>query len=95
MPELLLPAAHTTAAVSAVEERAGEETIDGLQERGTTWSGQKWWLGRVSAAGRSPDGLFVGGGQPPGDAGLRRGPLSDVVKSLSMFIEMTEQEALE
>jgi gamma-glutamyltranspeptidase / glutathione hydrolase len=58
----------------AVEERAGEETIAGLRERGhdVEVSGP-WSLGRVSAVAREPDGLLKAGANPRGDQGYAAG----------------------
>jgi gamma-glutamyltranspeptidase/glutathione hydrolase len=49
----------------AVEERVGEETIDGLRARGHDVEvSAPWSLGRVSAAGREPDGQLKAGANP-------------------------------
>jgi len=58
----------------AVEERVGEETIDGLRARGhdVVVSGP-WTLGRVSAAGRDPDGTLKAAANPRGMQGYAVG----------------------
>jgi gamma-glutamyltranspeptidase/glutathione hydrolase len=58
----------------AVEDRAGEETLAGLRERGhdVEVSGG-WSLGRVSAVAREPDGLLRAGANPRGDQGYAAG----------------------
>jgi gamma-glutamyltranspeptidase / glutathione hydrolase len=58
----------------AVEERAGEETMAGLRERGhdVEVSGP-WSLGRVSAVGREPDGQLKAGANPRGMQGYAAG----------------------
>jgi gamma-glutamyltranspeptidase / glutathione hydrolase len=58
----------------AVEDRAGEETIDGLRERGhdVEVSGP-WTLGRVSAVSRSRDGELRAGANPRGMQGYAVG----------------------
>jgi gamma-glutamyltranspeptidase / glutathione hydrolase len=57
-----------------VEERAGDETIEGLRGRGhdVEVSGP-WSLGRVSAAGRDPDGQLKAGANPRGMQGYAVG----------------------
>ncbi|HET7571757.1 MAG TPA: gamma-glutamyltransferase family protein [Gaiellaceae bacterium] len=58
----------------AVEDRAGEETRRGLEERGheVEWSGP-WTLGRVSAAAREPDGTLKAAANPRGMQGYAVG----------------------
>jgi gamma-glutamyltranspeptidase/glutathione hydrolase len=58
----------------AVEDRAGEETMDGLRARGhdVEVSGP-WTLGRVSAVGREPDGQLKAGANPRGMQGYAAG----------------------
>jgi gamma-glutamyltranspeptidase/glutathione hydrolase len=58
----------------AVEERAGEETMRGLRERGhhVEVSGA-WSLGRVSAVGRERDGRLKAGANPRGMQGYAAG----------------------
>jgi gamma-glutamyltranspeptidase/glutathione hydrolase len=58
----------------AVEDRAGEETLAGLRERGhdVEVSGA-WSLGRVSAVGREPDGQLKAGANPRGMQGYAAG----------------------
>jgi gamma-glutamyltranspeptidase / glutathione hydrolase len=49
----------------AVEDRVGEETIDGLRERGHDVEvSPPWSLGRVSAVGRERDGQLKAGANP-------------------------------
>jgi gamma-glutamyltranspeptidase/glutathione hydrolase len=49
----------------AVEERAGQETVDGLRERGHDVEvSPPWSLGRVSAVGREADGQLKAGANP-------------------------------
>jgi gamma-glutamyltranspeptidase/glutathione hydrolase len=58
----------------AVEERAGEETIEGLRRRGhdVEVSGP-WTLGRVSAVGREPGGILKAAANPRGRQGYAVG----------------------
>jgi gamma-glutamyltranspeptidase / glutathione hydrolase len=58
----------------AVEDRIGEETIDGLRARGhdVEVSGP-WTLGRVSAAGRDSDGTLKAAANPRGMQGYAVG----------------------
>jgi gamma-glutamyltranspeptidase/glutathione hydrolase len=58
----------------AVEERAGEETRRGLEQRGhaVEWSGP-WTLGRVSAVARERDGILKSGANPRGMQGYAAG----------------------
>ena len=58
----------------AVEDRVGEETIAGLRARGhdVEVSGP-WTLGRVSAAGRDPDGTLKAAANPRGMQGYAVG----------------------
>ena len=84
------PSLHTTALVDSfwprgwtpagavVEDRLGDDVIAGLERRGhdVTRSGD-WSLGRVSAVGRdAAHRRCLGGGEPAGNAGLRRRALS-------------------
>jgi gamma-glutamyltranspeptidase/glutathione hydrolase len=58
----------------AVEERAGEAAIDGLRARGHEVEvSPPWSLGRVSAAGRDPDGQLKAGANPRGMQGYAAG----------------------
>jgi gamma-glutamyltranspeptidase / glutathione hydrolase len=58
----------------AVEERAGEQTMDGLRERGHDVEvSPPWSLGRVSAVGRDPDGQLKAGANPRGMQGYAAG----------------------
>ena len=58
----------------AVEDRAGEATIAGLRERGHDVEvSPAWSLGRVSAAGREPDGALKAGANPRGMQGYAVG----------------------
>src|SRR4051812_20229561 len=58
----------------AVESRAGAETIAGLRERGhEVEETDAWSLGRVSAAGREPDGRLKAGANPRGMQGYAVG----------------------
>jgi gamma-glutamyltranspeptidase/glutathione hydrolase len=58
----------------AVESRAGAETIAGLRERGhEVEEADAWSLGRVSAAGREPDGRLKAGANPRGMQGYAVG----------------------
>jgi gamma-glutamyltranspeptidase/glutathione hydrolase len=58
----------------AVEERAGERTIEGLRERGHDVEvSPPWSLGRVSAAGREPHGVLKAGANPRGAQGYAVG----------------------
>ena len=60
--------------VLAVESRLGEETIRGLQERGhEVEDAGEWTLGRVSAAGREPDGVLKAAANPRGMQGYAVG----------------------
>jgi gamma-glutamyltranspeptidase / glutathione hydrolase len=58
----------------AVEDRAGDETMEGLRARGhdVEVSGA-WTLGRVSAVGREPDGQLKAGANPRGMQGYAAG----------------------
>jgi gamma-glutamyltranspeptidase/glutathione hydrolase len=57
-----------------VEDRAGEETIEGLRARGHDVEvSDSWSLGRVSAAGRDPDGQLKAGANPRGMQGYAVG----------------------
>jgi len=58
----------------AVEERAGEETIEGLRRSGheVEVSGA-WTLGRVTAVGREQDGILKAGANPRGKQGYAAG----------------------
>jgi gamma-glutamyltranspeptidase/glutathione hydrolase len=58
----------------AVEERVGQETIDGLRRRGhdVQVSGP-WTLGRVTAVGREPSGILKAGANPRGMQGYAVG----------------------
>jgi gamma-glutamyltranspeptidase/glutathione hydrolase len=58
----------------AVEERAGAETIEGLQARGHEVEvADAWSIGRVTAAGRDPDGQLKAGANPRGMQGYAVG----------------------
>jgi gamma-glutamyltranspeptidase/glutathione hydrolase len=58
----------------AIEERAGEKTIEGLQQRGHDVElPGPWSLGRVSAAGREPDGVLKAAANPRGAQGYAAG----------------------
>jgi gamma-glutamyltranspeptidase/glutathione hydrolase len=58
----------------AVEERAGEAAIKGLRERGHDVEvSPPWSLGRVSAAGRDPDGMLKAAANPRGAQGYAVG----------------------
>jgi gamma-glutamyltranspeptidase/glutathione hydrolase len=58
----------------AVEERAGDETIAGLRERGHDVEvSAPWSLGRVSAVGREADGRLKAGANPRGMQGYAVG----------------------
>jgi len=58
----------------AVESRAGDETVDGLRARGHDVEvSPPWSLGRVSAAGREPDGRLKAGANPRGMQGYAVG----------------------
>jgi gamma-glutamyltranspeptidase/glutathione hydrolase len=58
----------------AVEDRAGEETIEGLRGRGHDVEvSPSWSLGRVSAVGREPDGQLKAGANPRGMQGYAAG----------------------
>ena len=65
---------ETRALHVAVEERAGRETIEGLQRRGheVEVSGP-WALGRVSAVAREPGGILKAGANPRGGQGYAVG----------------------
>src|SRR5215831_3714310 len=65
---------ETRALHVAVEERAGWETIEGLQRRGheVEVSGP-WALGRVSAVAREPGGILKAGANPRGGQGYAVG----------------------
>ena len=58
----------------AVEERAGDETVEGLRRRGhdVEVSGP-WTLGRVTAVGREPGGILKAGANPRGRQGYAAG----------------------
>jgi gamma-glutamyltranspeptidase/glutathione hydrolase len=58
----------------AVEERAGTETIEGLQRRGhEVQAAGPWTLGRVCAVGREPGGILKAGANPRGNQGYAAG----------------------
>jgi gamma-glutamyltranspeptidase / glutathione hydrolase len=58
----------------AVEDRVGEEAVDGLAERGHDVEVLgPWSLGRVSAVGREPDGQLKAGANPRGMQGYAAG----------------------
>jgi gamma-glutamyltranspeptidase/glutathione hydrolase len=58
----------------AVEERVDEETLAGLRERGHDVEvSDAWSLGRVSAAGREPDGQLKAAANPRGMQGYAAG----------------------
>jgi gamma-glutamyltranspeptidase/glutathione hydrolase len=58
----------------AVEDRAGEETLNGLRDRGHDVEvSAPWSLGRVSAVGREPDGQLKAGANPRGMQGYAAG----------------------
>jgi gamma-glutamyltranspeptidase/glutathione hydrolase len=58
----------------AVEERAGEETVAGLQDRGHDVEvSAPWSLGRVSAVGRERDGVLKAAANPRGAQGYAVG----------------------
>jgi gamma-glutamyltranspeptidase/glutathione hydrolase len=58
----------------AVEERAGDETIAGLRDRGHDVEvSPPWSLGRVSAAGREPGGVLKAAANPRGAQGYAAG----------------------
>ncbi len=58
----------------AVEERVGEATAAGLRERGHEVEvAAPWSLGRVSAAGRDPDGVLKAAANPRGAQGYAVG----------------------
>jgi gamma-glutamyltranspeptidase/glutathione hydrolase len=58
----------------AVEERAGDETIDGLRNRGHDVEvSDAWSLGRVSAVGRERDGRLKAAANPRGMQGYAAG----------------------
>ena len=58
----------------AVEERAGEATLDGLRARGHDVEvSPPWSLGRVSAVGREADGQLKAGANPRGMQGYAVG----------------------
>jgi gamma-glutamyltranspeptidase / glutathione hydrolase len=58
----------------AVEDRAGEETIEGLRRRGHDVEvSPSWSLGRVSAVGREPDGQLKAGANARGMQGYAAG----------------------
>jgi gamma-glutamyltranspeptidase/glutathione hydrolase len=58
----------------AVEERVGEATIEGLRARGHDVEvSAPWSLGRVSAAGRDPDGQLKAAANPRGMQGYAVG----------------------
>jgi gamma-glutamyltranspeptidase/glutathione hydrolase len=57
-----------------IEDRAGEETIAGLRARGHDVEvSEAWSLGRVSAAGREPDGQLKAAANPRGMQGYAAG----------------------
>jgi gamma-glutamyltranspeptidase / glutathione hydrolase len=58
----------------AVEERAGEATLQGLRDRGhEVEASGDWTLGRVSAVSRTPDGELRAGANPRGMQGYAAG----------------------
>jgi gamma-glutamyltranspeptidase / glutathione hydrolase len=58
----------------AVEERAGDATMQGLRERAhVVQVSPPWSLGRVSAVGRNPDGQLKAGANPRGMQGYAVG----------------------
>jgi gamma-glutamyltranspeptidase / glutathione hydrolase len=58
----------------AVEERAGEATLQGLRDRGhQVEASGDWTLGRVSAVSRTPDGELRAGANPRGMQGYAVG----------------------
>jgi gamma-glutamyltranspeptidase / glutathione hydrolase len=58
----------------AVEERAGEATLQGLRDRGhQVEASGDWTLGRVSAVSRTPDGELRAGANPRGMQGYAAG----------------------
>jgi gamma-glutamyltranspeptidase/glutathione hydrolase len=58
----------------AVEDRAGQETIAGLRERGhEVEESGPWTLGRVTAVGREPGGILKAGANPRGRQGYAAG----------------------
>ncbi|HZR94648.1 MAG TPA: gamma-glutamyltransferase family protein [Gaiellaceae bacterium] len=58
----------------AVETRAGEETVQGLEARGHDVEvADAWALGRVSAVGKEPDGQLKAGANPRGMQGYAVG----------------------
>src|SRR5579862_617643 len=58
----------------AVEKRIGEETVRGLRERGHDVTvTPAWSLGRVTAAGREPDGVLKAGANARGMQGYAAG----------------------
>ena len=73
VPELVL-SARFGAAPLAVEERVGEETVAGLQDRGHDVEvSAPWSLGRVSAVGRERDGVLKAAASPRGAQGYAVG----------------------
>jgi gamma-glutamyltranspeptidase / glutathione hydrolase len=65
---------ETRARHVTVEDRAGAETVDGLRARGHDVEvAAPWSLGRVSAAGRDPDGQLKAGANPRGMQGYAVG----------------------
>jgi gamma-glutamyltranspeptidase/glutathione hydrolase len=58
----------------AVEDRAGQETIAGLRQRGhEVEESGPWTLGRVTAVGREPGGILKAGANPRGRQGYAAG----------------------
>ncbi len=58
----------------AVEERAGQDTIDGLRDRGhDVEESGPWTLGRVTAVAREPGGILKAGANPRGRQGYAAG----------------------
>jgi gamma-glutamyltranspeptidase/glutathione hydrolase len=58
----------------AIEERAGEKTVEGLRRRGHDVDvSPPWSLGRVSAAGRERDGVLKAAANPRGAQGYAAG----------------------
>ena len=66
--------ARRASGTSRVEERVGEETVDGLRARGHDVEvSAPWSLGRVSAVGRDEDGQLKAGANPRGMQGYAVG----------------------
>ena len=58
----------------AVEERVGQETIEGVRLRGhDVHVSGPWTLGRVTAVGREPSGILKAGANPRGMQGYAVG----------------------